>query len=66
MVDADGGGGLTAVEMVKCAVSDDGKNGQIWPKSLFPCIRDATRVWGEVVSRSTGSWGLGAGALGVG
>ena len=29
VVDGDGGGGLTAVEMVKYAVSDDGKNGQI-------------------------------------
>ena len=28
-VDGDGVGGLTAVKMVKYAVSDDGKNGQI-------------------------------------
>ena len=27
--DVDGSGGLTAVEMVKYTVSDDGKNGQI-------------------------------------
>ena len=29
VVGADGGGGLTAAEMVKYAASDDGKNGQI-------------------------------------
>ena len=29
VVDGDGGGGLTAAEMVKYAASDDGKNGQI-------------------------------------
>ena len=29
VVDGDGGGGLTAAEMVKYTVSDDGKNGQI-------------------------------------
>ena len=29
VVDGDGVGGLTAVEMVKYTVSDDGKNGQI-------------------------------------
>ena len=28
VVDGDGVGGLTAVKMVKYAVSDDGKNGQ--------------------------------------
>ena len=29
MVDVDGGGVMTAAEMVEHAVSDDGKNGQI-------------------------------------
>ena len=29
VVDGDGGGGLTAVKMIKYTVSDDGKNGQI-------------------------------------
>ena len=29
VVGVDGGGGLTAVKMVKYAASDDGKNGQI-------------------------------------
>ena len=29
MVDGDGLGGLAAAEMVKYAVSDDGKNGQV-------------------------------------
>ena len=33
--------------MVKYAVSDDGKNGHLWPKSLFHCIRDGMRVWNE-------------------